>query len=297
MRAHLPKLLAAALVAVLAACGPSRTTFARHPAAAIAFDRAGSDPKAVAIADKVIAAAGGAERWNHAHQIKWSEEYTNNGKRVLSMDQAWDRWNGRHNARSHNAADADYSVDTSHNPTQSKREGQGDVVVMRKLYEDGGNAFMDAGNGALQGINAEDVPRAVATARERWQFDTAVLCISFLLEEPGAKLSYLGEVAGEDGKPPLDAIKLEFDPRDSTRTSTYHVVVSRETNLVDRLKIIEKGQPDNRGIVFHLGEWTDVGGLKFATLDEDAGAKGQQIKFKNISIGEPDDALYVPSIQ
>ena len=296
MRANLPELLAATLVAVLAACGPGRTTFARHPAAAVAFDRAGSDPKAVAIADKVIAAAGGAERWNQAHQIKWSEQYTDNGKIALSIDQAWDRWNGRHHARLHSAANADYSVDTSHNPTQSKREGEGDVVVMRKLYEDSGNAFMDSGGG-LHAINPEDTPRAMATARERWQFDTAVLCIPFLLEEPGAKLSYIGEAPGEDGKPPLDDIKLEFDPRDSTRTSAYHVLVNRETNLVDRLEIIEKGQPDTHRIKFRLGQWTDAGGLKFATLDADVGNKGQQITFKNITVGEPDDALYVPSIQ
>lgn len=295
MRATLPKLLAVALVTAplaLAACGPSRTTFARHPAVAPAFDRAGSDPKAVAIADKVIAAAGGAERWNRAHQIKWSEEWNNDGKVALSNDQAWDRWNGRHHARLHKLADADYSVDTSHNPTQSKRAGEGDVVVMHKLYEDSGNAFMDSGHG-MPAINPEDAPRALATARERWQFDSAVLCMPFLLEEPGSKLSYVGEVPGDDGKPPLDAIQLEFDPKDPTRTSTYHVVVNRETSVIDRIEIIEKAHPD-RPFTFHLGQWTDAGGLKFPTVAEN---KGGGITFKNISVGEPDDELYVPSIQ
>jgi hypothetical protein len=296
MRANPPKLLAVAMLAVLAACGPGRTTFARHPAAATSFDRAGSDPKAVAIADRVVAAAGGAERWNQAHQIKWSEQNTNNGKVVGSSDQAWDRWNGRHNFRLHNVADADYSVDTSHNPTQSKREGEGDVVVMRKVYEDSGNAFMDSGHG-LVGINAPDVPRALASARERWQLDTAALFMPFLLEEPGAKLSYVGEVPGEEGKPPLDDIKLEFDARDPTRTSTYHVIVNRETNLIDRIEVVEKGQPDNHRFALRLGQWTEVGGLKFATADENLGAKGDLITYKNIAVGEPDDELFVPSIQ
>jgi len=250
MRDILTKFVLAA--AMLGACGPGRSTFARHPAAATAFDRAGSDPKALAIADKVVAAAGGTERWNQAKQIKWSEEYANNGKTVLSMEEAWDRWNGRHHTRLHKAGDATYDVDTSHNPTQSKRAGEGDVVVMRKLYEDVGNAFFDSGHGLLP-LNAPDVPRAVTTARERWQFDTAALCMPFLLEEPGAKLAYVGEARGEADKPPLDDIKVTFDPKDPSRTSTYHVMVDRETNLIDRIEIVEAGQPDNRRLAFHLG--------------------------------------------
>lgn len=285
--------LSMTILAALAACGSSRATFARHPGAAAAFDRAGSDPKAVAIADKVIAAAGGAERWNQAHQIKWSEEYTNKGKLVVAFEQAWDRWNGRHYGRLKKLVDP---ADASRNPAEAKREGEGDVVVMYRLYEDKGNAFMDSGHG-LAGINAPDVPRALATARERWQFDTAVLCMPFLLEEPGTKLTYVGEFPGGEGKPPLDDIKVVFDPRDPSRTSTYHVMVNRETNMIDRLEIIEKGQPDNRRIAFHLGTWVDVGGLKFPTVNEDVGVKEQLITFKNISVGEPDDALYVPSIQ
>lgn len=299
MRANLPKLLAVTAVTslwVVPACGPGRTTFARYPAAPAAFDRAGSDPKAVAIADKVIAAAGGAERWNQAHQIQWSEQWSTDGKVALSIDQAWDRWNGRHNLRLHQAANADYSVDTSHNPTQSKREGEGDIVVMHKVYDEGGNAFMDSGHG-MAAVNPGEVPRALATARERWQTGSAALCIAFLLEEPGSKLSYVGEVPGEDGKPPLDSIKLEFDPKDTTRTSTYYVIVNRETNLIDRIEIVEKGQPDNRRLGFHLGEWTDSGGLKFPGVEENLGTKGAKITFKNVSVGEPDDALYVPSIQ
>ena len=250
MRDILTKFVLAA--AMLGACGPGRSTFARHPAAATAFDRAGSDPKALAIADKVVAAAGGTERWNQAKQIKWSEEYANNGKTVLSMEEAWDRWNGRHHTRLHKAGDATYDVGVSHNPTQSKRAGEGDVVVMRKLYEDVGNAFFDSGHGLLP-LNAPDVPRAVTTARERWQFDTAALCMPFLLEEPGAKLAYVGEARGEADKPPLDDIKVTFDPKDPSRTSTYHVMVDRETNLIDRIEIVEAGQPDNRRLAFHLG--------------------------------------------
>jgi hypothetical protein len=280
----------------LLACGPGRTTFARHPSAPPAFDRAGTDPKALAIADRVLAAAGGAERWNQAKQIKWSESITNDGKVVISFDEAWDRWNGRHYQRIHNAANKTYSVETSHNPTQSTRTGEGDVVIMRKLYEEGGGAFVDTGHG-LQAVPAPEKERAMKTARERWQLDTAALCIPFLLEEPGTKLEYGGEAQLEDGKPPLDDLKVTFDPKDPSRTWTYHLLVNRETNLIDRLDLVEVGQPDTKRIAYQLTQWVEVNGLKFATSHQNIGVKGEVITFTDISVSDPDDALYVPVIQ
>lgn len=294
MRIASPTLVSVPVLAVLAACGAGRSTFARPPAAAAAFDRAGSDPKALEIADRVVAAAGGMEHWNQAKQIRWSEEYTNNGKTLIAMDQAWDRWNGRHNARLHQAGDAKDTAGTSSDPAESKRGG--DVVVMHKLYDEGGVAFFDSGHG-MAPINAPDVPRAMATARERWQFDTALLFMPFLLEEPGSKLAYVGEVPGEDGKPPLDDLKLTLDPKDPTRTATYHVLVDRDSHLIARVEIVEKGQPDTRRIAFRLGQWTEVAGLKLPMVAEYFGTEGGKIAFKDVSVGEPDDALYVPTVQ
>ena len=280
----------------LLACGPGRSTFARSPAAATTFDRAGADPKALAVADRVVAAAGGAERWNQVKQLTWSESFTSDDKVVLAFDEAWDRWNGRQNERLHNAANKTYSVETSHNPTQSTRTGEGDVVVMRKLYEAGGGAFVDTGHG-LQALPAPETQRAIATASERWHLDTAILCMPFLLEEPGTKLEYAGEVVVEEGKPPLDDLKVTLDPKDPSRNSTYHVMVNRETNLIERLDVVPPGQPDTKRIAYHLSQWVDVKGLKFATRYENIGVKGESITFKDLTAGDPDDSLYVPSIQ
>src|SRR3990172_5154126 len=91
--------LARLMLVFLVACGPGRTTFARYPGAAPAFDRSASDPKALAIADKVLAAAGGADKWNAAKQVRWSESVMNDGKEAVAGEQAWDRWNGRHHGR------------------------------------------------------------------------------------------------------------------------------------------------------------------------------------------------------
>src|SRR5258705_13813486 len=93
-----------AALAIATACGPGRTTYARHPGAATAFDRAGSDPKALEIADQVVAATGGKANWDKAKQIRWTVSIKDGDKVVIEGEEAWDRWNGRHWGRIHNEA-------------------------------------------------------------------------------------------------------------------------------------------------------------------------------------------------
>ena len=280
----------------LAACGPGRTTFARHPAGATTFDRSGSDPKALAIADKVLATAGGADAWNKVKQLRWTEVIANDGKVLFTFEEAWDRWDGRLHARMRKAGSRTDAVDSSHNPTQSSRENAGDVVVMKKLYADGGNAYFDTGSG-LRTLDPGDVQRAVSTVREAWRFATVALCIPFLLEEPGTKLELVGDAVDDPAKPPLDDIKVTLDPKDPNRTSTYHILVNRETNLIDRLDIVEAGQDDNKRTAYHPTKRIAVGGLQIPTVFENVGAKGEVITCTDITAGEPDEALYVPVVQ
>src|SRR5688572_3589979 len=84
--------------ALLAACG-GRSAFQRYPGAPVAFDRAGSEAKAVEIADKVFAAAGGVGNWDKAKQLRWRQVVTSDGKQIIDVEQIWDRWNARHLGR------------------------------------------------------------------------------------------------------------------------------------------------------------------------------------------------------
>jgi hypothetical protein len=264
------------LVSCLCGCGPGRTTFASYPSAALAFDRAGSDPKAMEIADKVIAAAGGRDKWAAAKQIRWSETVTlGEGKPPVKLEQAWDRWNGRHYGRLH--------------------AEQGDVVAMHNIYDGGGTAFAEVGRNRQQ-LGKEEIERAMAAARERWAFDATTLLLPFLLEAPGAKLQLAGEFPVEGGQP-LDALKVTFDPKDPTRTATYYAMVNRTTNQIERIEIVKAGDPDTKRLGYKAGTWVDVGGMKLATVFENIGFAGEVITFSNISVGEPDETLYVPVTQ
>ena len=257
-------------------CGPGRTTFAAHPSGAPAFDRAGSDPKAVEIADRVITASGGHDRWAAAKQIRWAESVaTEGGKPPVTFEEAWDRWNGRHHLRLHTAA--------------------GDIIVMRGLYDGKGSAFGQAG-GPMQKLTKEETERVMADARDRWEFDSTTLLIGFLLESPGVKLAMIGERPGEGGEPPLDEIKVSFDPKDQTRGLTYYVLVDRNSNQVARVEIVKAGDPDTKRVGYKITRWVEVGGLKLPSVFQNVAFAGAVNTYSDITVGEPDERLYVPEV-
>lgn len=268
----LPVAVHLVLVAVLGACGPGRTTFATYPSGATTHDRAASDAKALEIADRVVAAAGGQERWAAARQLRWSESVTRDGV-ALELEEAWDRWNGRHHQR--------------------LRTPAGDLVVMRHLYDSSGTAFGVSGRNRAS-LGKEEIERAMASARERWSFDSTLLFLPFLLHAPGSKLELAGEFA-EEGQPPYDVLKLTFDPKDPTRTSTYYAMVNRETNQIQRIEIVKAGDPDTKRLGYRVEGWVEVGGLKLGTVYKNVGVPGAVITFSNITAGEPDESLYVPT--
>lgn len=266
-------------ILVFVGCGAGRTTFAHHPAAAPAFDRAGSDPKALEIADRVIAGAGGLAKWTATKQIRWSESITTGqpGVAPILIDEAWDRWNGRH--------------------YQRLRSAGGDVVVMRSLYEASGTAYYQSGQSTRALLRA-DMDHALGNARERFDLDTAILLLPFLLEAPGVKLTLAGEAPGEAGQPPLDDIKVTFDPKDTTRTATYHAMVNRTTNQIVRIEIVKAGDPDTKRLGYKFDRWIDIGGMKLATVSENIGLVGEVITFTSVAAdAEPDETLYVPVVQ
>ena len=268
--------LVALAVVASSGCGAERTTFAGSPSSAPAFDRAGSDPRALAIADRLIAAAGGRDRWAAAKQIRWSESIvTEAGKPPLRLEHAWDRWNGRHYLRLH--------------------APHGDVVVLRSLYDGTGSAYAQAG-GPMQKLTKEQTDQALADARLRWEFDSSLLLIPFLLEAPGVKLTLVGERRGQGDEPAMDEIKVAFDPKDQTRSLTYFVLVDRNTGLISRIEVVKTGDPDARRSGYKVARWIDVGGLMLPTVFHNIAAADALNLYTEVSIGEPDDRLYSPVV-
>ena len=56
----------------------------------------GSDPEAVAVADRVMQALGGEAAWNATRYLRFDFAVDRGGKTVIRRAHAWDKWTGRY---------------------------------------------------------------------------------------------------------------------------------------------------------------------------------------------------------
>lgn len=264
-------------------CGPGRTAAATQPSPA-AFDATASDEKALAIADGVMTALGGADAFEAVKQIRWEHKYMMDGELRNHLKHSWDKWNGRHNFQMLDMATyADATAESD--PGRMKWS-----EAMYSLFNKGKGYGMYGG----REVGSEDRDRIISTASDRWQHDSYQLTMLFKLRDPGAKLSYFGEVKDVDGmcQPVCDTLKLEFAPE--VGKDVYYINVNRDSGLPE---VIERQLEGTNRIGYALSEWTEVEGLKFATKFQNVGLKGEVFEVSNIQLGDPDDRLYVPQVR
>ena len=167
-----------------------------NPAAA-GFDMAGSDAKAVQLADEVMRAMGGRKAWDNTHLIAWNFF----GFRKL----VWDKWTG------------DVRVDNLRD----------DQTVILNINNDKGRVFR-------QGVEVTDpdsVAKYVKAGKAAWINDSYWLVMPFKLKDSGVTLKYLGDDATKDGKP-AEVIQMTFKNVGNTPDNKYKVWVDKTSHLV-----------------------------------------------------------------
>jgi len=158
------------------------------------FASAGSDPKAVAIADEVMEACGGLENWNKTRYVTWRCL----GKRL----NVWDKWTG------------DIRVESIIS------------IILTNLNTKKGRAWKTGS----EITGPDELQRALEYGYEAWMNDSYWLFMPFKLRDPGVILKYLGE--GEIEGSPVDIISVTFKDAGATPQNKYHVYVDKETRLV-----------------------------------------------------------------
>ncbi len=263
-----------ALLFVLAACGgPARTSYATYPGQPLAYDRATANKEALDLADKVIAAHGGAAAWEKAKQIKWHQELLHDGKPVMIGDQAWDRWNARHWAKI------------------MREDGNGAMGVMYDIYGTRAVGFTESKSGAKQPVTSSEAAPGIKQARTAWQRDATITFAAFLLVEPGTKLEYAGTV--KDGDKEYHDLKLTFDSKDPARGGiVLHIYPDKEKFLIHR---VELENAAGEKYAYELDGYQTVGGLQIATERKNLGS-GEVVKLSDIKVGEPDDELFIAPV-
>ena len=213
------------------------------------FDPTRSDPRAIVIADLVMAALGGRQAWEQTRVIYFSFAVERDGKRVASRTHLWDRWEGR--------------------LRYETREKDGTpVVVLLDVNSRQGDAYRlpaEAPAGAPPGGASPPVKVDAASARslldeayEAWVNDTYWLLMPFKMKDPGVHLKYAGEERRNGDE--YDMVELSFDDVGLTPRDRYWAHVNRRTHLMDRWSyILQDDPPGSQPTIWDWTGWTRRG--------------------------------------
>lgn len=217
-----PTLAAAALVAV----GPTQ-----------AAPPAGPDPKAVAVADRVMQALGGQDAWNATRYLRFDFAVDRGGKTLMRRAHTWDKWSGR------------YRV-------EGKDKDAKDLVVTMNVNTKEGQATL--GGAPLSGA---ELKSALDTAYAWWVNDMYWLLMPYKMRDPGVVLTLVGrETKGGDS---WDKVLLTFENVGLTPKDRYWVFVNAKTGLVDRWEFVLKGEK-TAPVPFEWKGWKPYGKIQLA---------------------------------
>ncbi len=212
------------MVTVLLLAGAVARAAAEPPPAAPA-----SDPRAVAVAERVLEAMGGREAWDATRYLQWNFF----GRRT----HAWDRVTG-----------------------DVRIEADGRVTLL--------NVHTRAGRVFEAGVEITD-PAAKAEALEagyaQWINDSYWLLMPYKLLDPGVRLEYRGESALADGRA-AELLGMTFDPGVGlTPQNRYEVWVAKDSGLVEQWAYYADAADAEPRFTLPWAGWKPFGGILLAT--------------------------------
>ena len=205
---------------------------ATYPAAE-GFDAAGSDARAVAIADRVMREMGGYQAWQNARYFTWTF--------FGGQYQIWDKYTG----------DFHWEKDT--------------LVANYNLNTKMGRVFS-------RGQDVSTTPagqKVLAKLTPIWINNSYWLVMPFKLKDSGVTLTYKGEAKTMDGAP-ADLLQMTFKNVGVTPENRYEVLVNRATGLVDEWAYFAKATDPQPGFRRRWNEYEKHGSLLLAAGRGDA---------------------------
>jgi hypothetical protein len=157
-----------------------------------------SDKVAIKIADEVMEAMGGLENWNNTQFISWS--FFGNRKHT------WDKKTG--NIRIESPKDS--------------------MVYLMNVNDMTGKIIQ----GDKEITHPDSLQKYLKRGKSIWINDSYWLVMPFKLKDPGVTLKYLGEDQNQEGIP-SDILELTFSNVGDTPNNKYHVMVDKDTRLVN----------------------------------------------------------------
>jgi hypothetical protein len=244
------------------------TVFGRTACAEAPSDStSASDPKAIAVADRVIRALGGKERFDALRGLQWSFESARNDTVLSTRLHTWSKWDGR------------YKV------SGTTRDGV-PFTFTTDLDTGEGQAWMA---GAPM---AGDTMRALMKrAKSLWTNDSYWLLMPFKLRDPGVVLKHEGTV--REGDYLFDKLALSFEGVGETPGDHYWIYVNQASGRPEKWEYVLQGQHPPPA-QWRWEGWEQHGGLWFATAKR--GPDGRTIYTRRIATMDemPDAELQGP---
>ena len=197
-----------------------------------------SDAHAVAIANQVMQALGGADRWNRLRGLRWTWEVSVNDTVKASRHHSWDKRDGWHRVEGQNRAGHKF-------------------LFIERLGSNQGMAWMDG-----QPIIGDSLSKLVSHAKSMWTNDTYWMLMPYKLRDPGVTLRDAGEA--HEGAKTYDKIALSFDHVGETPGDHYWIYVNRANHRIEKWDMILEGdQPPAQ--TWTWDDWVQKDGLWFPT--------------------------------
>ena len=180
------------------------------------FDSAGSDPRAIEIADAVMEKMGGRKNWDGTRYLAWRFF----GRRL----HVWDRWTG------------------------DVRFEEGGRVTLMNVHSRKGRVW----KGGVEISEADSLKKYLDRGYRAWINDSYWLVMPYKLKDSGVTLTYAGEAKMENGR---DAYVLTLTFRDVgvTPQNKYDVFVDKERMLVEQWAFYRNASDEKPRFV---GPWT-----------------------------------------
>jgi len=189
---------AAMLLVVLAIpCGAA----AQNPAAP-GFDRAGSDERAISLADSVMERLGGRAAWDDTRFISWNF--------FGSRRHFWDKYSG------------DVRIEGT------DREDGTPYLILMNLHSKQGRAWSDGVE-----VSGKQLETLLDLGEAAWINDSYWMFMPYKLKDSGVTLAYVGSGTMEDGRG-AEVLELTFKDVGRTPQNKYHVYVASDSGLVEQ---------------------------------------------------------------
>jgi hypothetical protein len=221
----LTKLVLFAYLAGACACRSSAPVERNPPAPG--FDVAGSDPRAIAIADEVMDQLGGRAAWDATRCIEWNF--------FGSRKHLWDKWTG------------DYRLD------------DGARVILMNLQSSQGRVFE-------KGVEIRDHEQRrtqLERATSIWINDAYWMFMPYKLKDSGVTLRLGGEQALSDGRA-ADVLVLTFTGVGDTPDNKYEVLVSRDKRWVEEWRFFKRAEDTAPAMATPWTGWRRYGSILLA---------------------------------